>query len=246
MSGATTRSNAAVIVAGGSGKRFGKDNKLLAEIAGVPVFIRSTLPFLKTCKGLIVIVVPAKLRADFERISSEHFSPGAVLFSNGGKLREDSVRSGLDALRNSNPDFVAIHDAARPMVTERTVAEAFAFAQENGSAVVSAKLTDTVKLADTHGRIERTLDRAFLWAAQTPQIFRYSEISFAYGRAAGKRKPFTDDASAMEAAGFRAVVFPGEPANIKITYSSDIRTAEALLADCPRDRILPRRSAIRG
>ena len=221
----------ALIVAGGSSRRFGAKNKLLEKIRGVPVFIRSMQPFIELCFGGIILVVSRETDLKFAKIAKEYFPGLSIRYVEGGDTRSESVRNGLHAFSEDEIDFVAIHDAARPLLDTVTVRSAFDFAAANGSAVFSSKITDTVKFLERpdSGVISRTVDRDHLWAARTPQIFKFSEIWKTYHSMGAKLKSFTDDAAVMEASGFEVRVFPSPLSNIKITHPQDILIAEALL-----------------
>ncbi len=141
----------------------------------------------------------------------------------GGPRRQDSVRLGLEALGEC--DWVLVHDGARLLVNP-LLSEGLEAAQETGAAVPAVPITDTVKSAGPDGIIERTLDRGRLWAAQTPQVFRYDLLLRAHREITAD---VTDDAAMLEALGLPVKLYPGSPLNIKVTKLEDLRTAEALL-----------------
>lgn len=220
----------ALIAAGGISKRFGK-NKLLEKIAGIPVFVYSVRPFAEVCPDKIVLVVNSDNKMEFAKIAKEYLPDISIRFIDGGGTRAESVLNGLSAFAENEVDFVAIHDAARPLLDSTVLRDAFDFASRNGSAVFSSKITDTVKYLDSpdSGIISKTIDREHLWAARTPQIFRLTEIKRAYRLAGSKLSLFTDDSAVMEASGFKVRIFPSPPQNIKITHEHDISIAEAFL-----------------
>ncbi len=216
----------ALIVAGGCGRRFGKKNKLFAKIAEIPVFVKAILPFKNICENRIVLVVPESLQDEFKKLAKKFIPDIPIKYAYAGKERTDSVANGLAAMSGNNLDFIAIHDAARPLITEKLISEAFTFAVKNNSAVVSARISDTIKKTNDKDEIINTLDRNNLWAAQTPQIFKYHDIIVAYKKVIGSNKKFTDDAAVMEFSGFKVKIFENISVNTKITYPYDIPIAK--------------------
>ncbi len=149
----------------------------------------------------------------------------------GGPRRQDSVRLGLEALGEC--DWVLVHDGARLLVSP-LISEGLEAAQETGAAVPAVPITDTVKSAGPDGTVERTLDRGRLWAAQTPQVFRYDLLLRAHREVTADpstslRAGYTDDAAMLETLGLPVKLYPGSPLNIKVTNLEDLRTAEAVL-----------------
>jgi len=220
---------AAVIVAAGRGHRAGSEvPKQYRHIAGEPV-IRPTLnAFLG---HLQVGAVQPVIHPD----DADAFHAATVGLKDllppvwGGATRQASVRAGLEALRKSAPDFVLIHDAARPFLSDGLITRAIAAAQLHGAAVPAIAIADTVKRIDAHDMVTETLDRSHLRTVQTPQAFAYGLISDLHRRAAAAgREDFTDDAALAEWAGHRVSVFAGESGNVKLTTRDDFARAEAL------------------
>jgi 2-C-methyl-D-erythritol 4-phosphate cytidylyltransferase/2-C-methyl-D-erythritol 2,4-cyclodiphosphate synthase len=154
----------------------------------------------------------------------------------GGATRQGSVRAGLEALENSAPAIVLVHDAARPFTSPELVSRAIVAAQRHGAAIPALPVTDTVKLVDAQDIVTATLDRAHLRTVQTPQAFAYRPLLDAHRRAAAAgREDFTDDAALAEWAGLKVAVFEGERGNVKMTTADDFKRAEgdllASLAD---------------
>jgi 2-C-methyl-D-erythritol 4-phosphate cytidylyltransferase len=143
----------------------------------------------------------------------------------GGVARSESVRNALAAAPDA--DIVVIHDAARPLVTEELVRRCVA-AVESGAdgAVAAAPVTDTIKEADSSGRVVRTLDRSALWSIQTPQAFRADVLRQALG---GDVANATDDASLVESLGADVRIVESSARNFKVTWPEDLERAEALL-----------------
>jgi 2-C-methyl-D-erythritol 4-phosphate cytidylyltransferase len=119
-----------------------------------------------------------------------------------------------------------VHDGARLLVSAELIERGLKAARETGAAVPAVPVADTVKVAAEDGAVERTLDRSRLWAAQTPQVFRYDLLLRAHREVAVE---VTDDAQMVEALGGRVRLFPGSSLNIKVTNHEDLRLAEALL-----------------
>ena len=142
----------------------------------------------------------------------------------GGKTRQESVFNALKAC--SNPDYVCIHDAARPLIKLENIKNCLKKAEKTGAAITAVKATDTIKKVDENGKITETPDRSKLWCVQTPQIFEYKTILSAHEKLAGKS--FSDDAGMLEFLGIPVYVDEGDYSNIKITTPKDILLAELL------------------
>jgi len=202
----------AIVVAAGSGSRFGKP-KQYEPLAGQRVLDWS-LAARASCDG-VVLVVPSS-RADAAE-------PVDAVVA-GAETRSGSVRAGLAAVPD-DADVIAVHDAARPLATPALFDAAVAAVRAGAQgAICAVPVTDTVKrVAD--GAVAETLDRRHLVAVQTPQAFDATTL-----RAAHARNPeATDDAAVVESAGGRVVVVPGDPHNLKITNPDDLAVAAALL-----------------
>jgi 2-C-methyl-D-erythritol 4-phosphate cytidylyltransferase/2-C-methyl-D-erythritol 2,4-cyclodiphosphate synthase len=146
----------------------------------------------------------------------------------GGATRQRSVRNGLEAQADAEPEIVLIHDGARPFASRELIARAIEAALCHGAAVPATPMTDTVKQIDGNSRIIATPERASLRAVQTPQAFRFDLILEAHRNAA--RADLTDDAAVAEAAGHPVFVFAGDSDNVKVTTMPDLREAEARLS----------------
>jgi 2-C-methyl-D-erythritol 4-phosphate cytidylyltransferase len=146
----------------------------------------------------------------------------------GGELRADSVRAGVAAAKPSTA-LVAIHDAARPLVTPATIERAIALAAEGGAAVVAVPVVDTIKTSSDGVHAQSTLDRSVLWSAQTPQVFRASTFRELLARAAAERFRPTDDAALFERYLGGVPICEGDPTNFKLTTASDVLLATAVL-----------------
>jgi 2-C-methyl-D-erythritol 4-phosphate cytidylyltransferase/2-C-methyl-D-erythritol 2,4-cyclodiphosphate synthase len=137
------------------------------------------------------------------------------------------VRAGLEALSDTKPDIVLVHDAARPFLSSALISRAIAAATKTGAAIPALPVTDTIKRVEADGRVAETLDRTALRSVQTPQAFRFSVLLEAHRRAAAAgRDDFTDDAALAEWAGLPVTVFAGEAGNMKLTSAEDFAQAE--------------------
>ena len=215
----------AVIVAAGGSSRMGAADKLFADLGGRPLLARALQPFQDSpLVHRIVLVLSA---ANLERgraLAGECGIDKLTAACEGGPRRQDSVRLGLDALGPC--DWVLVHDGARPLVTTELIERGLAAARETRAAVPVVPIADTVKQTGPEGTVEQTLDRSRLWAAQTPQVFRYDLLLRAHREVTAE---VTDDAAMLETLGLAVKLYEGSPTNIKVTTPADLRLAEALL-----------------
>jgi 2-C-methyl-D-erythritol 4-phosphate cytidylyltransferase/2-C-methyl-D-erythritol 2,4-cyclodiphosphate synthase len=219
----------ALIVAAGRGSRFGGPlPKQYTLLAGKPV-LRHTLEAYRSAPAinrLRVVIAPGD-EIHYQAAVEGLDLPAAVL---GGASRQQSVLNGLEALAGEAPDFVAVHDAARPFVRPVDIAACLAAASAAGvdGAVLGVPLSDTLKRAGPGAAIVETVPRANLWRAQTPQIFRYAALLQAHRAAAAlgrsEATALTDDAAVAERAGLKVVMVEGSEDNLKITTADDLRS----------------------
>lgn len=222
----------AVIVAAGSSTRMGFD-KLLAEIGGVPVIVR-TIDAFQQAPSITEIVVVTKedLVPEAARLCQQFQLSKVSKVIRGGENRTQSARMGtLEADRNA--PLIAIHDGARPFVSVQVIEDAVAQAAKNGAAAPAIPVKDTIKVADG-GVVEQTLERAKLYAVQTPQIFDASLIRAALQKALDEGTELTDDCAAVERLGMKVVLTPGDDRNIKITTPVDLLLGESLAEEALR------------
>jgi 2-C-methyl-D-erythritol 4-phosphate cytidylyltransferase len=222
--------NSAILVAAGKGARMGAGvDKLFLDVAGRPVVAHTWQRFNNAgCIGEIVVVVRKGREKKFEALAAEfHFQkPFRIVV--GGAERQDSVWNGLEAL-SPEAEIVAIHDAARPCVSEELIAETVKCAEETGAAVAARPVTDTIKESAAGQLIERTLDRSKLWSVQTPQTFRVEVIRRALAEVRRRRLVFTDDTAACELIGQPVRLISRIAPNPKVTVPGDLPLVEALL-----------------
>jgi 2-C-methyl-D-erythritol 4-phosphate cytidylyltransferase len=217
----------AIIVAAGSSSRMGFD-KLLASLAGKPVIAHTVEAFARTDAVTEIVVVGRSDRLTAIREAIGRCDKLADILP-GGEHRQDSVRAGLGKIAAS-ARFVAIHDAARPLITPELIGETFELARLHGAASLAAAVTDTLKRADEDRCICGGVDRANLSAMQTPQIFERLLLEEAYAAVVRDGIAITDDASAVEHIGRKVFLLPNPAPNLKITYAADLDLAEAIVA----------------
>jgi 2-C-methyl-D-erythritol 4-phosphate cytidylyltransferase len=221
----------AVVPAGGSGSRFSAhQDKLLASLGGKPVLVR-TVESLLGCSMLagIVIVASQQNQALYQAVLSEAFPAAPLLFAVGGASRRASVYQGLLALPEA-AEIVVIHDAARPLVRLATLQAAIEGVKAPVVGTLAAiPVVDTIKKVGSSGIVQRTVDRATLWKAQTPQVFMRSLLQKAHEQVSSSIES-TDDAQLMELAGLGPIqIIPGSESNLKITGLDDLPLAESFL-----------------
>lgn len=222
--------NVAIIAAAGEGKRMGGGRpKQFREISGTPIIIH-TLRRFEQCATIrqVFIVAPAAEASAMLALAEEHRLLKVARVVTGGRTRTESIWRGLRAVRAATAGIVAIHDGVRPCVTpdeiDRTVREA----ARVGAAILARPAVETIKEV-TDGRVVRTLERARLWHAQTPQCFRYELLRRAYERALAEGLEATDDSALVERLGAAVAVVEGSADNIKITGPRDLLLAERIL-----------------
>ncbi len=223
----------AVIVAGGTGERFGDPRgKQFVELCGLPLMCWSLAAFDRAPSVARIVVVCAQDRvAEVEKdVLSRIALSKPVSLAPSGATRQASVLSGLSAAPRDLA-LVAIHDAARPLVEPEQIERVLAAVRVDGQvagAILAARTVDTLKLVEGN-TIIATPDRSFYWSAQTPQAFRRRVLLAAHKAAARDEYEGTDDASLVERMGGRVVVVEGTRDNIKVTLPEDLAIAEAAL-----------------
>ncbi len=251
---------AVILPAAGSSTRFGGGtrSKLVVELAGLPVITRAVLPFVQRADAhQILIAVPndpyamatssrqlpeqtnksaASSRANeiWEALSRDPSVKirlgGQIALVPGGTCRGESVRAAL-RLVAKDIEWVAIHDAARPLVSQTVIDRTLLAALEHGAAAPALPVGLTIKQADgpLPAKAQRTVPRNQLWAMQTPQIIRRDWLQSAYDECVYPIDQITDDLQLLELTGKEAWLVAGDEANIKITTPMDLRLAEAMM-----------------
>ncbi|MGE4384682.1 MAG: 2-C-methyl-D-erythritol 4-phosphate cytidylyltransferase [Endomicrobiaceae bacterium] len=214
---------AVIIVAAGSGKRFGsKQPKQFLLLNKKPMFVWSVMAFkkIKECCQIILVVSKEKIR-EMEKYKKMY----GIDVVCGGKERFNSVKNGLNIVKDA--DFVAVHDAARPLITENIIKEILLSAEENGGAIAAAPAKDSIKLSINGKNLTKSLNRKNIWLAQTPQIFKKSMLDKAYS----SKIPLTvtDDAQLVEKTGKKVSLVNSGYENFKVTEPLDFKLAEIIL-----------------
>ncbi len=204
-------------------------DKLLAQLDGRAVVAHSIAAFEKTGSVTdIILVGRAERLSEYEKIvESEDFGKVSAVIP-GGARRQDSVGCGLEQLKDS-AEFVAVHDAARPLVSPELIEQIFQLAREHGGAASAAPVIDTIKRVDRDRFVRGGVERADLYAVQTPQIFRRDLLVKAHRAVFAAGIEVTDEISAVERVGGKVALLPNESLNFKITYPADLPLAEFLL-----------------
>lgn len=225
---------AVIVVASGRGTRAGTKAppKQFVSIGGKPLLAYTLAPFMADERiDLVQVVIHGEHHGYFEECV-HHLPNRDKLLSpiHGGDTRQVSVRHGLEALREQDPDYVFIHDGVRPFVSSRLLDRLIARASGDACLLPAVSVRGTLKQVEDEV-IVKTLPRSGVHEAQTPQVFPYRAILEAHQTAvAAGRDEFTDDASIMEWAGHTVEIVPGEDLNIKVTYPTDFTVVKALLA----------------
>ena len=201
-------------------------DKLLASLRGTSVLQRS-LDRLLECDAIhsIVIVCPEDRWSTLRIPSSEK----VVTRADGGQLRQDSVRAGIRATP-SHATHIAIHDAARPLVSHEDLARVIHTAQDSGAATLAHRIVDTLKRSDESNHIRESVSRDQLWGMETPQVFAIGLLRQALARECSDHPEFTDEASLLQSAGQAVLLVESLHPNPKITTPADLTLAAAILS----------------
>ncbi|MCZ2343785.1 MAG: 2-C-methyl-D-erythritol 4-phosphate cytidylyltransferase [Bacteroidales bacterium] len=224
---------AVILPAAGQSRRFGGlEKKPFVSLQSRPVWQRSAELFWnRPDVSQVLLVLDPQDQDEFRSRFGHLLAFTNVTIVNGGHERFASVANALEKL-NETAEFVAIHDAVRPLCPPRLVDAVFCQARATGAALAAIPVADTLKRVEpTTQQITDTLPRAGLWQAQTPQAFRRDWLVAAYARRGEYAATITDDAQLLEALGHPVTVVPGSPRNFKITTPDDFQLAQALLGD---------------
>lgn len=220
----------AIIVAAGSGTRMGFD-KLLAALGGSPVILRTLSAFQRCPEIEEIIVVASEERAEvIQRIADDADYSKLRAFVPGGAERHLSVWAGIQALSESC-NFVAVHDGARPLIQPSQISRCLARARETGAAASARPVSETLKRADSEGRVNGSVDRNGLWIMETPQVFQRRVLTEAYQAVLRDGLLVTDEVSALGHIGHDVWLVDNPSPNPKITWPSDLALAERLLRE---------------
>jgi 2-C-methyl-D-erythritol 4-phosphate cytidylyltransferase len=221
--------NSAIIVAAGSSRRMGFD-KIFASLHGRTVLSWSVAAF-QECPDIdeIIIVTRADKVADVEKLVAEGKMTKVSRVVEGGAERHLSVWNGLRAVRADESQYVAIHDAARPLVTPKLISKCISLARKHGAACCASPIPDTVKRASHELLVTDHVERKNLWAMQTPQVFSSALIMQAYASIMARNELVTDEVSAIQKIGKRVALLENEDYNFKITFPRDLPMAEQVI-----------------
>ena len=218
----------AVVVSAGLARRMGGVDKVLAPLGELPVLVHTLYAF-QDCPAIHEIVVVARedLVVDVGRLCKDFNLDKVRKVIVGGQERIHSVQAGLGEV-DPEAGLIAIHDGARPLVTQEIIRDTVARAALTGAAAPAIPLTDTVKRTED-GLVVETVDRSQLWAVQTPQVFDAGLIKGAIQKAMEDGELLTDDCGAVERLGMKVTLTSGSRENIKITTPLDLILGEAIL-----------------
>ena len=226
---------AVILAAAGMSQRFRDPHykKVMVPLAGRPLWMYAAEAFSNRndVAQIIMVISPDDREIFVEKFAGNLAMLGAQLVL-GGATRAQSVLNGLKEVRADIP-FVAIHDAARPCVSEVWIDAVFAKAKLTDAAILAIPCNATLKRVSTDQVIEATVPRERLWLAQTPQVFRTELLRTAYA-AHSNPVQATDDASIVEAHGHSVHIVEGSPLNIKVTTKADLKFAELALKSLPK------------
>lgn len=216
----------AIIVAGGSGKRFGSEvPKQFLPLDGKAVLMRTIEKF-DQAGAAIVVVLPAEHQQMWIDMCKDSNFPVTHTIATGGKTRFESVKNGIAAIDDLNDsDLVAVHDGVRPLASVELINRCYDTAQQSGSAIPVVNPSDSIRQVMEDGNSKQLL-RSSLRAVQTPQTFKAELLKGAYD--VDESPLFTDDASVVESAGHQVTLVEGDVTNIKITTPIDMYLADKL------------------
>ena len=224
----------AVILAAGSSQRMGTD-KIMMKLGDMPVLARTILAFeVNPYIDEIILVTRTERLGEMADLCYKNGLHKVKQVVSGGSTRMESALAGVCACRHE-AELIAIHDGARPLITQELITRTVFAARDYRAAVPAIACTDTLKTVDEKGFIVETVDRTRTFRVQTPQIFNGDLIKGALTKAVEKGLPLTDDCSAMEMMGIKTFVVQGEAENIKLTTPEDMVYARAVV-ECRGDQ----------
>ena len=227
---------AVILPAAGRSSRFADKHykKPFAPLAGRAVWLYAAERFLNRADVVqVIVVISPEDREDFNFKFASNIAILGIEVIHGGAERADSVAAALARVKPT-AEFVCVHDAVRPCLTDAWIDEIFHAAEKTGAAVFAIPVANTLKRV-VGGKIEATVPRDGLWEAQTPQVFRRQLLLDAYARREGLAA--TDDAQLVERLPYPVAVVPGSPLNVKIATKEDLRLAEQALKALPKPKL---------
>ena len=218
----------AVIVAAGTASRMGGIDKVMAQLGGEPMIVRTVRTF-QQCDVIreIVVVTREDLIVPIMSLCASFDKVKAVVV--GGSSRPESVQAGMNAL-SCKTGLVAVQDGARPLITWQVIDRTVRAANTYGAAAPAVSVKDTIKTV-RGGIVANTPDRSTLQAVQTPQVFDYALLRAALKKAKQDGAQITDDCSAVERLGMSVKIVEGDEHNLKVTTPLDLKIAEMLLEE---------------
>lgn len=229
---------AAIIVAGGSGKRMGMSIKKQYILLNEKEVLAHTIEKFNNCAvvdEIIVVVSEDEIQSTKENIIEKYGYTKVKKVVAGGKERQDSVYNGLNHTNHSTK-YVMIHDGARPFIKEECINKALEAVKQNKACVVAVPVKDTIKVVDNNSKeISHTPKRETLWSVQTPQCFEKEMLLEAYNFAHETNLAVTDDSMLVEAYGKKVYIVEGDYTNIKITTQDDLILGKAILQATKED-----------
>ncbi|HVF48865.1 MAG TPA: 2-C-methyl-D-erythritol 4-phosphate cytidylyltransferase [Pyrinomonadaceae bacterium] len=224
--------NVAIIAAAGQGTRAGGGRaKQFRELGGIPIIIHTLRRFEQSATvGETIVVLPAGEAAGFLALAGRYGLSKLSRVVTGGPTRTESIWRGLQSVRAATAEIIAVHDGVRPFVTAEEIDRTMRAAQNTGAAILATPSIDTLKEV-SDGSITRTLPRARIWHALTPQCFRYDILRRAYEKALAENSTATDDSALVEQLGVAVAIVEGHARNIKITRPADIAVAEIIFKE---------------
>lgn len=228
---------AVILPAAGKSTRFrDKEKKPFVNLDGRAVWLRTVEHFInRPDVAQCVIVVAPDDQEMFRLRFGANLAFMNVQIANGAAERFQSIANALELVK-PEVDFIAVHDAVRPCITEALITSVFTKAEKTGAALLALPVTDTVKQCNDQHQVQTTVPRKGLWLAQTPQVFRREWLAEAYAQRSKLGKDITDDAQLVEAAGHAVHVVEGAGTNIKITTRQDLILADAILKALPKPK----------
>jgi 2-C-methyl-D-erythritol 4-phosphate cytidylyltransferase len=202
--------------------------KQMLELGGVPLLVH-TLKRFEACDSVdqVILVLQPSMTSEVLSLMPKHNLKKIVRVVAGGAERQDSVYRGIQVVNEESAGIVLVHDAARPFIKPDEIRAVIERAENKGAAIMATPAVDTIKQV-RKSTIRRTLDRQFIYYAQTPQAFRFAIIKEAYDRAFAEGFRATDDAQLVERLGHKVSVVEGSAINIKITRPFDLKIAEVI------------------
>ncbi len=229
---------AVILPAAGQSSRFQDKHykKPFAPLAGRAVWIHAAERFInRDDVAQVIVVISPEDREQFNFKFASNVAILGIQVVEGGAERADSVQNALARVK-PEVDFICVHDAARPCLTDAWVDKIFQVAERTGAAIFAIPVVGTLKRVGADSAIEETVSRSGLWEAQTPQVFRRDLLLEAYAKRGDF--PATDEAQLVERLGKKVVVVPGSTINLKITTREDLRLAEQALKALPKPKSL--------